>query len=91
MCIRDSYTGTLICDTDEGIITEHQNCFRGGKKQPLTKEDIDKKYKANLKFSKLQDKDYRNLLSNNAKANIENNFSLKRLSADLKQLIEDEN
>ena len=42
-------------------------------------------------ISKLQDKDYRNLLSNNAKANIENNFSLKRLSADLKQLIEDEN
>ena len=42
-------------------------------------------------ISRLQDKDYRNLLSNNAKANIENNFSLKRLSADLKQLIEDEN
>ena len=48
---------TLICETDEGTITEHQNCFRGGKKQPLTKEDIDKKYKANLKFSKLSDKE----------------------------------
>ena len=42
---------------DEGTITEHQNCFRGGKKQPLTNEDIEKKYKANLKFSKLNDKD----------------------------------
>ena len=42
-------------------------------------------------ISRLQDKDYRNLLSNNAKANIENKLSLKRLSADLKQLIDDEN
>jgi len=53
----NNYTGTLICETDQGTITEHQNCFRGGKKQPLTKEDIDKKYKANLKFSKLSDKE----------------------------------
>ena len=42
-------------------------------------------------ISRLQDEDYRNLLSRNAKANIENNFSLKRLSTDLKQLIDDEN
>ena len=42
-------------------------------------------------ISRLQDKDYRNLLSKNAQANIENNFSLKRLSADLKRLISDEN
>ena len=53
----NNYTGTLICETDEGTITEYQNCFRGGKKQPLTKEDINKKYKANLKFSKLSDKE----------------------------------
>ena len=42
-------------------------------------------------ISRLQDEDYRDLLSCNAKANIENNFSLKRLSTDLKQLIDDEN
>ena len=53
----NNYTGTLICETSEGTITEHQNCFRGGKKQPLTNDDIEKKYKANLKFSKLNEQD----------------------------------
>ena len=51
----NNYTGTLICETSEGTITENQNCFRGGKKQPLTNEDIQKKYNANLKFSKLNE------------------------------------
>jgi 2-methylcitrate dehydratase PrpD len=51
----NNYTGTLICETSKGTITENQNCFRGGKKKPLTNEDIQKKYNANLKFSKLNE------------------------------------
>ena len=58
----DNYTGTLICETKEGTVTEHQNCFRGGKKQPLTNEDIQKKYNANLKFSKLNDEEQSKLI-----------------------------
>ena len=40
---------------------------------------------------KIQDKEFRNLLSINARANIVNNFSLKRLSSDLEELINNAN
>ena len=40
---------------------------------------------------KIQDKEYRNFLSINARANIVNNFSLKRLSSDLEELINNAN
>ena len=50
-----NYTGTLICKTSENEFTEHQPCFRGGIKEPLTKDDIDKKYNANLNYSKISE------------------------------------
>ena len=56
-----NYTGTLICETEEGTFTEHQTCFRGGRKQPLTEDDINKKYDANLNFSKISEEEKNNL------------------------------
>ena len=56
-----NYTGTLICKTSENEFTEHQPCFRGGIKQPLTKDDIDKKYNANLNYSKISEENKKNL------------------------------
>ena len=51
-----NYTGTLIVETIDGkIIEAKQPCFRGGKKQPLTKEDFDSKFNKNLKYAKLND------------------------------------
>ena len=40
---------------------EHQPCFRGGIKEPLTKDDIDKKYNANLNYSKISEENKKNL------------------------------
>ena len=56
-----NYTGTLICKTSENEFTEHQPCFRGGIKEPLTKDDIDKKYNANLNYSKISEENKKNL------------------------------
>ena len=56
-----NYTGTLICKTSENEFTEHQPCFRGGIKEPLTKNDIDKKYIANLNYSKISEENKKNL------------------------------
>ncbi len=58
-----NYTGTLICKTSENEFTEHQPCFRGGIKEPLTKDDIDKKYNANLNYSKISEENKKNLNS----------------------------
>ena len=56
-----NYTGTLICKTSENEFTEHQPCFRGGIKEPLTKDDIDKKYNANLNYSKISEENKKNI------------------------------
>ncbi len=56
-----NYTGTLICKTSENEFNEHQPCFRGGIREPLTKDDIDKKYNANLNYSKISDESKKNL------------------------------
>ena len=56
-----NYTGTLICKTSENEFNEHQPCFRGGIREPLTKDDIDKKYKANLNYSKISEENKKNL------------------------------
>ena len=56
-----NYTGTLICKTSENEFTEHQPCFRGGIKEPLTKDDIDKKYNANLNYSKISEENKKSL------------------------------
>ena len=56
-----NYTGTLICKTSENEFTEHQPCFRGGIKEPLTKDDIDKKYNANLNYSKISEENKKHL------------------------------
>ena len=56
-----NYTGTLICKTSDNEFTEHQPCFRGGIKEPLTKDDIDKKYNANLNYSKISEENKKNL------------------------------
>ena len=56
-----NYTGTLICKTSENEFNEHQPCFRGGVKEPLTKDDIDKKYNANLNYSKISEENKKNL------------------------------
>jgi 2-methylcitrate dehydratase PrpD len=58
-----NYTGTLICKTSENEFTEHQPCFRGGIKEPLTKDDIDKKYNANLNYSKISEENKKSLNS----------------------------
>ena len=56
-----NYTGTLICKTSDNEFSEHQPCFRGGVKEPLTKDDIDKKYNANLNYSKISEENKKNL------------------------------
>ena len=56
-----NYTGTLICKTSENEFNEHQSCFRGGIREPLTKDDIDKKYDANLNYSKISEENKKNL------------------------------
>ena len=56
-----NYTGTLICKTSNNEFTENQPCFRGGVKEPLTKDDIDKKYNANLNYSKISEENKKNL------------------------------
>ena len=56
-----NYTGTLICKTSDSEFSEHQPCFRGGIREPLTKDDIDKKYNANLNFSKISEENKKNL------------------------------
>ena len=56
-----NYTGTLICKTSENEFNEHQSCFRGGIREPLTKDDIDKKYNANLNYSKISEENKKNL------------------------------
>ena len=51
-----NYTGRLTLETMDGTIIEaKQPCFRGGKKQPLTKKDFDTKFEKNLKYAKLND------------------------------------
>ena len=51
-----NYTGRLTLETVDGqIIEAKQPCFRGGKKQPLTKKDFDTKFEKNLKYAKLND------------------------------------
>ena len=51
-----NYTGRLTLETVDGqIIEANQPCFRGGKKQPLTKKDFDTKFEKNLKYAKLND------------------------------------
>ena len=51
-----NYTGRLTLETIDGTIIEaKQPCFRGGKKQPLTKKDFDTKFEKNLKYAKLND------------------------------------
>ena len=56
-----NYTGTLICKTSKYEFIEHQPCFRGGIREPLTKDDIDKKYNANLIYSKISEENKKNL------------------------------
>jgi len=57
-----NYTGTLIVETVDGkTIEANQPCFRGGKKQPLTKDDFDSKFNKNLKYAKLNDDQSRQL------------------------------
>jgi 2-methylcitrate dehydratase PrpD len=57
-----NYTGTLILETTDGnIIEAKQPCFRGGKKQPLTKKDFDTKFEKNLKYAKLSDQQVTNV------------------------------
>ncbi len=56
-----NYTGTLICKTSQNEFNEHQPCFRGGIREPLTKDDIDKKYNANLNYSKISEENKKNL------------------------------
>ena len=56
-----NYTGTLICKTSDSEFIEHQPCFRGGIREPLTKDDIDKKYNANLNYSKISEENKKNL------------------------------
>ena len=56
-----NYTGTLICKTSDSEFSEHQPCFRGGIREPLTKDDIDKKYNANLNYSKISEESKKNL------------------------------
>ncbi len=56
-----NYTGTLICKTSDSEFSEHQSCFRGGIREPLTKDDIDKKYNANLNYSKISEENKKNL------------------------------
>jgi len=57
-----NYTGTLILETTDGnIIEAKQPCFRGGKKQPLTKKDFDTKFEKNLKYAKLNDQQVKNV------------------------------
>ena len=56
-----NYTGTLICKTSENEFNEHQPCFRGGIREPLTKDDIDKKYNSNLIYSKISEENKKNL------------------------------
>ena len=56
-----NYTGTLICKTSDSEFSEHQPCFRGGIREPLTKDDIDKKYNANLIYSKISEENKKNL------------------------------
>ena len=56
-----NYTGTLICKTSDNEFSEHQPCFRGGIREPLTKDDIDKKYNANLNYSKISEENKKNL------------------------------
>ena len=56
-----NYTGTLICKTSNNEFSEHQPCFRGGIREPLTKDDIDKKYNANLNYSKISEENKKNL------------------------------
>ena len=56
-----NYTGTLICKTSNSEFSEHQPCFRGGIREPLTKDDIDKKYNANLNYSKISEENKKNL------------------------------
>ena len=56
-----NYTGTLICKTSDSEFSEHQPCFRGGIREPLTKDDIDKKYNANLNYSKISEENKKNL------------------------------
>ena len=56
-----NYTATIICKTEDGVFTEHQAYFRGGRKQPLTENDINKKYDANLNYSKISEEEKNNL------------------------------
>ena len=70
-----NYTGTLTCITEEGEFSEHQPCFRGGRKQPLTENDIDKKFNANLNYSKINETE-----KNNIKDFIKNIFTKPNFS-----------
>jgi len=56
-----NYTGTLICKTFDSEFSEHQPCFRGGIREPLTEVDIDKKYNANLIYSNISEENKKNL------------------------------
>ncbi len=53
----DNYTGTIIIKTNDGKkITEHQAGLRGGKKNPLSEDEIVKKFFENLRFGNITNK-----------------------------------
>ena len=50
-----NYTGDItIYKKDGSAIQAYQNCLRGGKNSPLTKQDINEKFEANLNFGKIE-------------------------------------
>ena len=54
-----NYTGEMIVKTNDGNkIKVHQHGLRGGKKNPMSLDEIENKFKDNLKYGQLNHKDH---------------------------------
>ena len=59
-----NYTGDLIATLSDGrTVSANQPCLRGGRRQPLTPEDLETKFMANARFGGWDDADAKRLLS----------------------------
>ena len=58
------HTGDLIATLSDGrTVSANQPCLRGGRRQPLTPEDLETKFMANARFGGWDDADAKRLLS----------------------------
>jgi 2-methylcitrate dehydratase PrpD len=59
-----NYTGHILARLKDGrVVEENQDCLRGGSRNPLTDADIERKFRANLRYGGMGDEAINRLLA----------------------------